>query len=42
MMEKEGSVVSFMTYPGQIPMSDDSFSDGNLPEGVVYSNKCRM
>ena len=30
---EEGSVVSFMTYPGQIPMSDDSFSDGNLPTG---------
>ena len=30
---EEGSVVSFMTYPGQISMSDDSFSDGNLPTG---------
>ena len=30
---EEGSVVSFMTYPGQIPMSYDSFSDGSLPTG---------
>ena len=30
---EEGSVVSFITYPGQVPMSDDSFSDGTLPTG---------
>ena len=30
---EEGSVVSFVTYPGQELMRDESFSDGSLPEG---------
>ena len=30
---EQGSVVSFVTYPGQELMSDESFSDGSLPEG---------
>ena len=30
---EQGSVVSFVTYLGQDLMSDESFSDGSLPEG---------
>jgi hypothetical protein len=39
---QEGSVVSFVTYPGQERTSDESFSDGSLPEGwsTVTNAEC--